>query len=274
MTLLRVEGAAFSYSKGSAAIFEDIGFTVEAGQVFCLLGPNGCGKTSLLDCILGLNKLNRGGIQIQGRDINSFKPGQIAQHIAYVPQRHEGSFPYTVMEMVQMGRAAYTDRFSSPSDEDRQIAREALDQVGLPHLRHRPFTHLSGGERQLVMIARALAQKTPMIIMDEPTSHLDFRHEIVVLETIVQLVKKAGVSVVMATHFPNHVFYFDNQDIPAVCALMHKQGFMTMGRAEQVLNEQNMQRLYGVNTRLISVPWNQERSLRHLVPVNTTATEV
>lgn len=273
MTLLSVAGAGFSYSKDAAAIFEDIGFTVEAGQVFCLLGPNGCGKTSLLDCILGLNKLNRGSIHIQGLNMRSFKPGQIAQHIAYVPQRHEGSFPYTVMEMVQMGRAAYTDRFSSPSPEDKIIAREALELVGLSHLRHRPFTHLSGGESQLVMIARALAQKTPMIIMDEPTSHLDFRHEIVVLETIVQLVKNAGVSIVMATHFPNHVFYFDNQELPVVCALMHRNGFLAMGRAEKVLNEQNMQQLYGVNTRLISVPWDKERQLRHLVPVNTVATE-
>lgn len=274
MTLLSVEGAVFSYSKESAIIFKDIGFAVEKGQVFCLLGPNGCGKTSLLDCVLGLNKLNRGSIQIQGRDIKSFKPGQVAQHIAYVPQRHEGSFPYTVMEMVQMGRAAYTDRFSSPSAEDKQIARKALDQVGLSHLRHRPFTHLSGGERQLVMIARALAQNTLMIIMDEPTSHLDFRHEIVVLETIVQLVRDAGVAIVMATHFPNHVFYFDNQDLPVVCALMHRQGFLAVGRAEEVLNQRNMQKLYGVNTRLISVPWDKERYLRHLVPVNTAATEV
>lgn len=274
MTLLNVEGAGFSYSKENAAIFKDICFTVEAGQVFCLLGPNGCGKTSLLDCILGLNKLNRGSIYIQGLEMKGFKPGQIARHIAYVPQRHEGSFPYTVMEMVQMGRAAYTDRFSSPSAEDKKIAREALEQVGLSHLRHRPFTHLSGGERQLVMIARALAQKTPMIIMDEPTSHLDFRHEIVVLETIVELVKNAGVSIVMATHFPNHVFYFDNQDLPVVCALMHSQAFLAMGRAGEVLNERNMQRLYGVNTRLITIPWDKERQLRHLVPVNTATTEV
>ncbi|MEQ8175092.1 MAG: ABC transporter ATP-binding protein [Syntrophomonadaceae bacterium] len=273
-TLLNVEGAGFSYSKEGTAIFQDIGFTVEKGQVFCLLGPNGCGKTSLLDCILGLYKLNRGSIYIQGRNMKSFKPGQIAQYIAYVPQRHEGSFPYTVMEMVQMGRAAYTDRFSSPSAEDKKIAREALELVGLSHLRHRPFTQLSGGESQLVMIARALAQKTPMIVMDEPTSHLDFRHEIVVLETIVHLVKNSGVSIVMATHFPNHVFYFDNQELPAVCALMHMQGFLAMGRAGEVLNEQNMRKLYGVNTRLIKVPWDQERDLRHLVPVNTAATEV
>lgn len=273
MSLLHVEGATFSYSRDSAAVFDRIGFKVDSGQIFCLLGPNGCGKTTLLDCILGLNKLRDGSITIQGLDIRSLSNGRIARYIAYVPQRHESTFPYTVMQMVQMGRAAYTERFASPSKEDKQIAREALDTVGLLHLRHRPFTQLSGGESQLVMIARALAQKTPLIVMDEPTAHLDFRHEIVVMETITNLVKSSGVSIIMATHFPNHVFYFDNQEIPVVCALMHDRGFLARGKAEVVLSESNMQTLYGVNTRLISISGDKKRHLRHLVPLNTMGSE-
>ncbi len=269
ISLLQVEDAVFSYSRDTGLIFDRIGFAVQAGQIFCLLGPNGCGKTTLLDCILGLNKLSGGSISVQGIDVRDLDNGRIARYIAYVPQRHESTFPYTVMEMVQMGRAAYTNRFSSPSEQDKQIAREALNTVGLFHLRKRPFTQLSGGESQLVMIARALAQKTPLIVMDEPTAHLDFRHEIVVMETITHLVKQAGVSIIMATHFPNHVFYFDNQEIPVTCALMHKKNFLARGSAEAVLSESNMQTLYGINTRLVSVPDERMRTLRHLVPVGT-----
>jgi iron complex transport system ATP-binding protein len=193
----------------------------------------------------------------------------MARYVAYVPQRHENTFPYTVIDMVKMGRTAYTGRFSSPSQEDREIAKEALAAVGLMHLRHRPFTQLSGGESQLVMIARALAQKTPLIIMDEPTAHLDFKHEMLVMETIVQLVKTTGLSILMATHFPNHIFYFENHNIKTTIALMNDQRFLAMGSAGAVLTEDNMKRLYRVNTRLVEFPLGEEKSLRHLIPLST-----
>ncbi|HWP95756.1 MAG TPA: ABC transporter ATP-binding protein [Syntrophomonadaceae bacterium] len=273
MSLLSIQGASFSYVKDSESIFQDIAFEVDQGQVFCLLGPNGCGKTTLLDCILGLNRLRQGRIMIQGKDLSKFPSGQIARHVAYVPQHHQGTFPYTVLEMVKMGRAAYTGRFSSPAAEDKRIAKEALAKVGFSHLRHRPFTQLSGGESQLVLVARALAQKTTIIIMDEPTAHLDFRHEMVVMETIVDLVKTEDVSVIMATHFPNHVFYFENQGTPVTCALMHNKGFLALGQAGQVLSEANMQTLYGVNTRLVNLPWDNHRQLKHLIPVSTMGME-
>lgn len=273
MSLLQVISAGFSYPRQPQKVFNNISFDLSQGEIFCLLGPNGCGKTTLLDCILGVNRLNSGQIMVQGQDSSGFRPGQIARHIAYVPQRHEHTFPYSVMDIVKMGRTAYTGRFESPSAEDKRIAKEALGMVGLMHLRHRPYTQLSGGESQLVMIARALAQRTAIIIMDEPTSHLDFKHEMVVMETIVHLVKNNGLAVMMATHFPNHVFYFENQQIPVKVALMHNKEFLAVGSSSQVLTEGNMQTLYNINTRLVDYPLDQDRQLRQLIPISTYRTE-
>jgi len=269
VSLIEVAEATFAYEKTD--IFRDINFTIGKGEIFCLLGPNGCGKTTLLDCILGVHKLKQGHILLNNKDIRSFRPGQIARHIAYVPQYHERTFPYRVIDIVKMGRAAYTGRFSSPSAEDKIIAKEALDIVGLTHLKHRPYTQLSGGEGQLVMIARALAQKTPVIVMDEPTAHLDFKHEMVILETIVKLVENTGLSIIMATHFPNHAFYFENNEINTTTALMHKKSFFDMGNPSYVLNEENMKRLYGVNTRMVSCQLESENKLHQLIPISTIA---
>lgn len=269
MSILEVANASFNYERHSEKIFEDINFTVGKGEIFCLLGPNGCGKSTLLDSILGINHLNEGEIRIMGKDTRTLKAGQIARYIAYVPQSHERTFPYRVIDIVKMGRAVYTGRFSSPSAEDKEIAKEALDLVGLRHLRHRPYTQLSGGEGQLVMIARALAQKTPVIVMDEPTAHLDFKHEMVVMETIVRLVRTANLTVVMATHFPNHTFYLENNGIKTTVALMYKKHFLEVGSPTQVLNEHNMRTLYNVNTKLMTCPLDTSTELKQLVPVST-----
>lgn len=273
MALLEVHQAGFSYGGQTGQVFHDISFQVESGQVFCLLGANGSGKTTLLDCILGINKLQTGSIVMQGIDTQTLQAGRLAKHIAYVPQRHENSFPYTVIEMVKMGRTAYTGRFEAPSQEDKNIAKQALNTVGLLELRHRPFTHLSGGESQMVLIARALAQRTPLIIMDEPTAHLDFRHELIVLETIAQLVREEGLAVVMATHRPNHIFYFENQHIPVHVALIHRKNLLASGSAAQVVTEANMARLYGVKARLLDFQVEKDHFIKQMVAIGTLPKE-
>jgi iron complex transport system ATP-binding protein len=139
-----------------------------------------------------------------------------------------------------MGRASYIGMFDSPDEEDIAIAKQALAMVGITRLQDRRYTQLSGGEGQLVMVARALAQQTPLIVMDEPTSHLDFKHEMVIMETIVHLVRNAGLSILMATHFPNHCFYFENNGVVTRAALMSNGKFLEVGRPEEVLSEDNM----------------------------------
>lgn len=268
MSLVDVSNASFSYDTHD--IFEQISFSVKSGEIFCLLGPNGCGKTTLLDCILGFHRLRSGSISIQGKDSGSLRPGQIARSIAYVPQRHDRTFPYTVREIVTMGRAAYLGLFESPSKADRRMAEEALEHLGIQHLGNRPYTQLSGGETQLVMIARALVQQAPVVILDEPTAHLDFRYELAVMEVICGLVKKNGLAIIMATHFPNHAFYFQNNGVRTSIALLHDGAFLATGPPENVLDEEMLRRLYGVNTHVISLNTESGGTMKHIVPLSTT----
>jgi iron complex transport system ATP-binding protein len=267
MPLIEVRDAAFSY--GAQTIFNNITFSVTPGEIFCLLGPNGCGKTTLLDCILGFHRLHSGSILIGDRDTRSYKPGKIARHLAYVPQIHERAFPYTVREIVLMGRAAYLGMFKAPSREDGRLVDEALERIGILHLGDRPYIYLSGGETQLVMIARALVQETPVVIMDEPTAHLDFRYELVIMEVIMDLVEAGNLAVIMATHFPNHAFYFQNNGVGATVALLHEGSFLAVGPPENVLDEERLKILYGVNTSVISLN-TDGGSMKHIVPLRTT----
>lgn len=267
MALVEVKDVAFSY--GSGDIFQDIGFSVDRGEVFCLFGPNGCGKTTLLDCIMGILKIARGSIFLNQNNISGLNPRAIARCISFVPQVHVKTFPYRVIDVVVMGRTCYTGFFAAPSREDREIAEEALELVGLTHLKEKPYTKLSGGETQLVLVARALAQNTPLMVMDEPTAHLDFKHELIVLETIVRLVRKKGISVIMASHFPNHAYYFENNAVSTTVALMGCGSFKALGRPSQVLTEENMASVFGVSSKILSCNLGGAHQLKNIVPIHT-----
>lgn len=269
MALIDVKGAGFGY--GSQVVFRDVNCAINEGEIFCIVGPNGCGKTTLLDCMLGLSRLAEGEILFEGKNITTIHTSEIAKRVAYVPQSHEKTFPYLVREIVLMGRAAYTSWYGTPSWEDQKVAEEALELVGLTHLKNKPYTQLSGGEGQLVMIARALAQQTQVIMMDEPTAHLDFRHEISVLETIVKLVADKKVAVIMATHFPNHAYYFENNNINTTVALMNETNFSAMGRPSNVLSEDSLKLLYNVNAKIVSCQLGDGLELKQIVPVSTIA---
>jgi len=265
--LLEVQDLCFKYP--GAVIFENIGFEINPGEVFCVLGPNGCGKTTLLDCVLGWLKPYAGNIKLNGMNVAAMPVRQIARHVAYVPQIHEKTFPYRVRDIVLMGRASYLGPIASPSEEDIAIAERALQMVGITWLQDRPYTQLSGGEGQLVMVARALAQNTPLIIMDEPTAHLDYHHELVILETIVKLIKNTGLSVLMATHIPNHCFYFEKQGIPTRVIMLRNQRIMAQGTASEVLSETKLGELYQIKTRIIACKLDDGGVLKQVVPVST-----
>jgi iron complex transport system ATP-binding protein len=267
MSIIEVRDITFDYGHGN--IFEDLSFKVEKGEIFCLIGPNGSGKTTLLDCILGTLKLKKGVISIDGKDISALGPRRLARSLSYVPQRHDSAFSYSVIEMAMMGRAAYTDMFSTPTARDREIAEDALGLVGIGHLRERPYTQLSGGELQLVMLARALAQESPVIVMDEPTSHLDYRHELVILETITGLVRKKGITVIIATHFPNHAFYFEDVHGKTEMAMLRGGSFLAKGRPRDVLNVENIRMLYGIESNLLSYRLKDGKEQKLIIPVRT-----
>lgn len=265
MALIEACQASFMY--GENRIFENISFTVNPGEIFCLLGPNGCGKTTLLDCLIGSKKPGSGTILLNGEDISNLRSEDLAKGMAYVPQNHHKSFPYTVEEVVMMGRAPFIGVFSVPQRADYAIVDAILADLGLAHLKQRPYTQISGGQLQLVMIARALAQETPLLIMDEPTSHLDFKHEIALLDMIVRIVHKTGIAVIMASHFPNHAFYCENQGVPIRAALMSKQTLCFCGQPSEVITPDTLREVYQVVTKLVSYPGTHGELCQHIVPV-------
>lgn len=267
MQLIEIGDASFKY--GNNHIFENINLDLLKGEVLCLFGPNGCGKTTLLDCILGVKSLNSGLITIGEKNIKKIGVQDLAKLIAYVPQIHNKSFPYKVIDIVLMGRAPYKSMFSSPCSSDIEIAENALELLGMKDFKDKVYTQLSGGETQLVMMARAIAQETPIIIMDEPTAHLDFKNELKILESITEFVKEKNISIIMATHFPNHAFYFENNGINTKVALMNNKKIATMGRPSQVLTENNMKKVFKINSKVFSLDSRENEKINFIVPLNS-----
>jgi iron complex transport system ATP-binding protein len=236
-----------SFSYGDRQIFSDVNMAVSRGEVFCILGANGCGKTTLLRCLSGSLRLHQGTVRLGKADLSSMKPEEVARKIGFIFQEHETPFPYSVMEVVCMGRAPHLKLFGSPSGRDREIAEEALIRVGMLHLKDKPYTQISGGERQLVLIARTLAQQPDIIMMDEPTSHLDFKNQTVILQIMKQLAQQ-GMAVLMTSHYPDHALLFSSR-----VALMKEGGFLNIGKPEEVMTDRTLGEVYGMEVSLVSV---------------------
>ena len=256
---IEVKGAEFSYGKREN-IFEDLNFDVEAGGIFAILGPNGCGKTTLLKSLLDMLKLRRGVIHLDGRDVRSMKRNEIGRAIGYVSQTRSSEFTYTVLQMVVMGRASHLGLFSSPSDKDFEIAREAIESVGISHLTENIYSNISGGESQLVLIARALATQPEALILDEPTSQLDFKNQMLILGTLDKLAKERAFTIVITTHFPNHALLVSHK------ALLFNGKKYVVGEVEDVITEQNLKDAYGVDVRILSYDYGRG-SVRAVVPI-------
>jgi len=256
---IRLTRGTFSY--GEHEIFRDVDLDLAAGDVVCLLGPNGCGKTTLLHCLSGFLALDRGDVQLDGRDLRDLSETERARRLGFVFQEHSIHFSYSVSQVVQMGRAPHLGFLAVPSKEDMEIVDEALETVGIAHLRDRPYTHISGGERQLALIARALAQKPRVLLLDEPTSHLDFGNQMLILEMVSKLAREGGLAVVMTTHFPDHALLVSNR-----VALMKDGGFAAVGRPQEVITEANMRTLYGIDVQIIDVDREASGRARAVVP--------
>lgn len=226
------------------ALLKGISFKMQAGESISLLGPNGCGKTTLLRSILGLHPITKGQILLKKQCFQSMKPKLKAQHMAYVPQIQQSAFGHPVKEVVLMGRSSQHDLFSNYTKADHDIASAALDRVGIADLAERPFTQLSGGQKQLALIARALTQQAPIFVMDEPVNGLDFGNQIKLLELIKELVSE-GLTVIQTTHYPDHALLASSRVL-----LMNHGKVFADGSPEEMLNNENMQQLYGINTEL------------------------
>lgn len=178
---------------------------LEAGEVVCLLGPNGSGKSTLMRTLLGLQARLAGEVALDGRDLESWDKAQRARRLAYVPQAIETPFEFSLRETVEMGRTSHRGVFASPAAKDREIAAAALERLGIGRLADRPIRAVSGGERQLALIARALATEANYLVMDEPTANLDYGNQSRVLDEVARL-KSAGFGVLVSTHHPEHAF--------------------------------------------------------------------
>ena len=245
-TRIRLQDGAFSY--GEHNVFSGLNLDVSPGEVLCPLGPNGCGKTTLLRCLSGALRLRQGAVWLNGRNIATFDVIELAKNIGFLFQEHTAPFPFSVLEVVTMGRAPHLGRFASPSKKDAALAEVALSKVGMLHIKDRPYTEISGGERQLILIARTLAQDPQVMLLDEPSSHLDFKNQALCLRMINKLAEQ-GISMIMTTHNPNHALLFPN-----TVAMMNDGRFIAAGKAGEVITEDTLKSTYGIDVKLFSVP--------------------
>jgi iron complex transport system ATP-binding protein len=258
MSRLEVRALAFGY--GGRAVGRDVSFALEAGEVMCLLGPNGGGKTTLFKTILGLLPALGGTVAIDGESLAAWSPARVARALGYVPQAQLGVFPFTVREVVLMGRTAHVGPFSTPSRRDRAVAEATLETLGIAHLAARPYTEVSGGERQMTLVARALAQEAPVLVMDEPTASLDFGNQVRVLSRVREL-GRGGIAVILSTHDPDQAFACADR-----VALLHGGRLAGLGPPETTITRERLRDIYGVEVEVATLVLEDGRRVRTCVP--------
>lgn len=237
--MISFSGAAFSYPHGQE-ILRDVSFSFGEGDCVCLLGPNGTGKTTLLKCLLGHLKLRGGSICIDGRESRSLSAKERARRVAYVAQATALNFHYTAEEVILMGRAAHMRLGCGPSKKDLEIAAGVMERLGIADMAGRDFQRLSGGERQMVLFGRALAQQARYLVLDEPTAALDYSNQIRILQTILSLAEE-GYGILMTTHFPDHAFLACNKAV-----LMRDGSVLAAGPPKEVVSSESLTELYRV----------------------------
>ena len=246
--LLRVDGVEFSYR--SIEVLRGVRFEVEKGEIVSIVGPNGSGKTTLLRIIDGILKPRRGSVYIDGRLVHSMSRKEVAKVIGYVPQRLESIQSLTVLDFVVTGRRGYM--LFAPTKHDFNKALEALREVGAEDKAYRRLTELSGGEFQLVMIARALAAEPRVLLLDEPTANLDLKHQVEVLELLRRTAKNKGIAVIMALHDLTQAYRYSDKVV-----MMKKGEIYAVGTPEEVITEENVYSVYGAKVRV----YREERAV-------------
>ncbi len=241
---LTVNAGSFSY-RGGKTLLKDVSFSAEAGEVLAILGPNGVGKTSLVRCMLGFQPWDSGETLLDGRRLTDWPRRKLWQRIAYVPQARAAAFAYAVEEMVLLGRSPWLGDFSVPGKKDREIAEEAMELAGVSKLKGKSTAALSGGELQLVLIARALAAQPECLVLDEPETGLDFRNQLVVLDLIRKLSREKHLTVILNTHYPDHALRIADRSL-----LLFGEGIYQFGKTELILNEEHLRALFGVEIAL------------------------
>ena len=248
---LTVKDLTYRYAKTAAPVLQGISFTAESGDFLSVLGANGAGKSTLFRCLLGGLTDYTGAIELDGRDVRTLSRRETAEHIAYIPQIHRPTFGYSVLDTTLMGLTRQLSPFRSPTPGMEKQAMDALEQMGVAQLAERNFATLSGGEQQLVLIARALCQQSDILVMDEPTSSLDYGNQLRVLERV-RLLARQGYTVLLSTHDPQHALRFSQK----VLALSGGQ-VAADGCTADVLTPELLRRLYGVEAVVLDTPYGR-----------------
>lgn len=245
--IISLDRLRFSYDDAPADVLNDLSLDIPAGAITAILGPNGAGKTTLLHLILGLLKPHSGQVQIEGRPQASYNRAELSQRIGLVLQAEHTPFNFSVFEYVLLGRTPYLGMLNLPSEQDYQLARQSLDALALGPLTHRPITELSGGERQMVMLARAIAQQTPILLLDEPTAHLDLSNKGRFLQMLRTLAGQ-GVTIIFTTHEPEVAVAVANYLV-----LMRTGRVLDSGPLAHLLTAEKLSATYGVPIRVAQV---------------------
>ena len=240
-----IEVSDLSFAYCTREVLRHVSFTAGDGRLLAVLGPNGVGKTTLFRCILGLQHRYGGSISIDGEDARAMTARELAHRVAYIPQTHGQAFSYSVRDMVLMGTTHSMPMMSVPKRRELDVAQGALDRLGISYLAEKNFSHLSGGEQQLVLIARALAQQTKTLLMDEPTASLDYGNQALVLRQVRALADD-GYAVLISTHNPQHALWYADTAL----ALLDGEA-AAFGPPEAVMNTELIRRLYGVEAEMV-----------------------
>ncbi len=240
---LEVTGGSFSYGRNE--ILKDVSFSIESGEVLAVLGQNGIGKTTLLRCVMGMLRWSSGMTLIDGRDLHLCSDKEIWKRIAYVPQAKNSISSCTASEMVLLGRSAHLGLFQQPGRKDREIAEKALAFVGMEKVAGKSCTKISGGELQMVLIARALASEPELLILDEPESNLDFRNQLLVLETISRLADENGIAAIVNTHYPVHALKISDRTL-----ILNDDLSSIFGDTDELISEDNLSNAFHVDVRI------------------------
>lgn len=262
--MLDISALSFAYKR--LPVLRSVNFSAGPGELIAVLGPNGAGKSTLFRCILGFLKGYEGRISIDGTDTRELSRREMSKRIAYIPQASFPAFNYTVLDTVLMGLTHEINIISSPAKEHIDRAKQTIEELGIGNLCNRGFSEISGGERQLALIARALVQNSHILIMDEPTANLDYGNQCHVMRRISQLSDK-GYIVIMSTHNPEHAFLYVDRAV-----ILNEGLVIADGKPEKVLTEQLIREVYGVDTLLCDIDAGG-RQTKVCIPLNSNLTE-
>lgn len=255
---IKIENLSFSYN--GKAVINGLNLEIPQDSVTAILGPNGSGKTTLLKIILGLLQPVSGHITVLGHDINKLLPAERAKLMAYVPQKHQPLFGYEVVDVVNMGRHSYRSLFSMANKDDYKKSEQALEKLGIIHLKNRPYTALSGGEQQLVLIARALVQEAKIVVFDEPVTGLDYANQIVILKQL-KLLRESGITCIKTTHNPEHALWTSDFSI-----FLKSGEVFAKGKTDEIITSKSLSLLYNASMKVIETGKEKGTQIKTCVP--------